>query len=173
MRNADGGVGCKACATSFKLLLRSRGIESAAEETPRPGFCLRSFRVSSETMVTGDVSPGIPLLAPTRSHNLFGCATTVRVRRNANKRVSPPRIRVPLMRKVALSETHRGVYSALGIGLSSAASRRARPRYRASLCVNHRGRKEKNHKDKNPAPENKAPRIFRRGMHGFYASERF
>jgi len=167
MWNADGGVGGEACATSFKLLLRFTGYRKRGRGNAAAGFCLRSFRVSSETNGDGARLSRKYLYSLRRGliiyllyHNGIGSGG------NAKKRVSPPRIRVRLMRKVALSE-HIETYIRLGDRTFVRSVTDAHVHgTRASLCVNHWGRKEKNHKDKNPAPENKAPRIFRRGMHG-------
>src|SRR5713226_9514284 len=167
MRNADGGVGGEACATSFKLFLRLTGYRERGRGNATAGFCCRSAFFSSETKVDG-IRPSWKYLNLLRRglityllcHDFIGSGG------NAKKRVSPPRIRVPLTGKVALAE-HIEAYIRLGDrafvrSVTDAHVHAAR----ASLCVDHGTSKEKNHKDRNPAPQNQAARTFRRGIHG-------
>src|SRR6266436_2964900 len=166
MWNADGGVGGEACATSFKLLLRRTGYREGGSGNATAGFCLRSFRVSSETNGDGARLSRKYLYSLRRGLIIYLLYDNgIGSGGNAKKRVSPPRIRVRLMRKVALSE-HIETYIRLGDRTFVRSVTDAHVHAtRASLCVNHRGRKEKNRKHRSQS-QNNAARTFRRGIHG-------
>src|SRR5712692_11664682 len=157
MRNADRGVGGEACATSLKLLLRLTGYRERSRGNAAAGFCFRSVRFSPETKADERHLSRTYLNTLRRGLIIYLlCHNGIGSGGNAKKRVSPPRIRVRLIGKVALAE-HIEAYIRLGDGafVRSVADAHVHAA-RAPLCVDHGGRKEKSHRDRNPAPQNKA-----------------